>query len=236
MTLVSKCLRTGLLALLAGCSGGATGGAGGTGGVAASGGQTGGGGRAGSGGPAGSGGHAGSGGRAGAGGAAGSGQGGMAGGSAGAGGKDPLNAAPACTSGVSWTGTDGNTPLMRPGEACGATSACHGSGAATFWVVGGTVYPTGHEPDDCNGYSNPISNNVGIVITDASGGVLNLAPNPVGNFYYAGTLSFPIKAKLVSFVTGAVREMVAPVATGDCNSCHTQDGANLAPGRITVPF
>jgi hypothetical protein len=125
---------------------------------------------------------------------------------------------------------------MRPGEGCNASSACHGAGAAATWSVAGTLYPTGHEPDDCNGFSNTSSNSVGIVITDAMGGVLPLAPNSVGNFYYSGTLAFPIQAKLVSFATGAERAMVAPVSSGDCNSCHTQNGNSGAPGRLTIPF
>jgi hypothetical protein len=29
--------------------------------------------------------------------------------------------------------------------------------------------------------------------------------------------------------------MVATTASGDCNSCHTQNGTSAAPGRITLP-
>jgi len=29
--------------------------------------------------------------------------------------------------------------------------------------------------------------------------------------------------------------MTAPQTSGDCNGCHTQTGANGAPGRITLP-
>jgi hypothetical protein len=38
------------------------------------------------------------------------------------------------------------------------------------------------------------------------------------------------------FLVMKERAMVAAQTTGICNSCHTQDGTNLAPGRITVPF
>jgi predicted CXXCH cytochrome family protein len=29
--------------------------------------------------------------------------------------------------------------------------------------------------------------------------------------------------------------MGTAVATGDCNTCHTQTGTSSAPGRITLP-
>jgi hypothetical protein len=150
--------------------------------------------------------------------------------------SDPLNALATCTSGMMWTTASQNDPLMRPGEGCNASSACHGAGAAAMWSIAGTIYPTGHEPNDCDGFSNTSSNGVGIVITDAMGGVLPLAPNAVGNFYYSGPLAFPIQAKLVSFATGAERAMEGPVSSGDCNTCHTQDGNSGAPGRLTIPF
>ena len=63
-----------------------------------------------------------------------------------------------------------------------------------------------------------------------------MTSNATGNFFYEGdpgALTFPIKAKL-SF-NGATIAMSDPVDTGDCNSCHTQDGANMAPGRIHLP-
>jgi hypothetical protein len=44
---------------------------------------------------------------------------------------------------------------------------------------------------------------------------------------------FPYSAK-VSYM-GRERAMAAMQTTGDCNSCHTQGGANSAPGRILLP-
>jgi hypothetical protein len=34
---------------------------------------------------------------------------------------------------------------------------------------------------------------------------------------------------------GKTRAMVAPQTNGDCNSCHTENGANKAPGRVLLP-
>ncbi|MEO8906118.1 MAG: hypothetical protein ABI488_26415 [Polyangiaceae bacterium] len=31
------------------------------------------------------------------------------------------------------------------------------------------------------------------------------------------------------------RLMLTPQSTGDCNSCHSQNGSMIAPVRITVP-
>jgi hypothetical protein len=43
----------------------------------------------------------------------------------------------------------------------------------------------------------------------------------------------PYKAKVTYM--GRERAMVAAQTSGDCNSCHTQNGANSAPGRILLP-
>lgn len=61
-----------------------------------------------------------------------------------------------------------------------------------------------------------------------------LAPNGVGNFFFNGNLAKPYTAKVVSDV--GERLMVTPHQDGDCNKCHTADGAEGAPGRVVVPF
>jgi mono/diheme cytochrome c family protein len=91
------------------------------------------------------------------------------------------------------------------------------------------VYATGHEPDNCNGATGAT-----IVITDANGTSLSTQTNSAGNFYFdATTIAFPIHAQVT--VDGATRAMTGAVTTGDCNSCHTQAGAQLAPGRVVLP-
>jgi hypothetical protein len=101
-----------------------------------------------------------------------------------------------------------------------------------MYSIAGTLYPTGHEPDDCNGAG--AESGATIVITDANGQVHELTPNQAGNFYYNGNLAKPYTAKVVT--AAGEREMLSPQQNGDCNECHSADGATGAPGRVVVPF
>jgi hypothetical protein len=114
---------------------------------------------------------------------------------------------------------------MRPGEAC---PTCH----ANFQLAG-TLFPTGHEPDDCAGVDG-LTNNVVVVVTDAAGVDHTLYPNSVGNFYTSITIVGPFHARVVW--NGKERAMGVAQTSGSCNGCHTQAGASSAPGRITLPF
>ena len=120
---------------------------------------------------------------------------------------------------------------MEPGQAC---ISCHtkGGGEAPSFVIAGTLYPTGHEPDNCNGVNG--STGATVVVTGSNGTSVTLKPNSVGNFSSSTTLPPPYQAKVVSS-SGVERVMASTASTGDCNSCHTQNGANGAPGRITLP-
>jgi hypothetical protein len=113
--------------------------------------------------------------------------------------------------------------MMRPGEGCLA-SACHLTGSHAF-TIGGTVYPTLHEPLHCNG-----KNSVQVVITPASGTPVTLTTNSAGNFYSTTKIATPYRAKVV--VNGVEKAMMATQTSGDCNSCHSQNGASGALGRI----
>jgi hypothetical protein len=139
--------------------------------------------------------------------------------------SDPLDAAPTCTSGTYYIATGAGSPTMHPGDAC---IACHAqqNGEAPSFTLAGTVYPTGHEPDDCDGFGGMAQ----VVVTDANGAVYTLTPNAVGNFYTTAAVAFPITAKVVD--SGSERGMTTPQTVGDCNGCHTQSGSNSAPGRI----
>lgn len=135
-----------------------------------------------------------------------------------------------CTSNTQWMNGDHGSPLMHPGVAC---ITCHAtkSDAPTF-VIGGTVYPTSHEPNDCNGVNTSVG--AVVVITDASGKAHTLPVNAAGNFYLeGGAIPLPFHAKVV--VGGREQAMATAQTSGDCNSCHTQAGANAAPGRILAP-
>jgi hypothetical protein len=113
---------------------------------------------------------------------------------------------------------------MNPGQSC---QRCH----STF-TISGTVYPTVREPDNCNGI-NGTTAGVQVEITGNDGKVLTLTPGPTGNFYSTAAVAIPFMAKLVR---GAVTRVMTDAQTsGDCNGCHTEYGAHLAPGRIMAP-
>lgn len=132
-----------------------------------------------------------------------------------------------CTSGILWT--QGNQPStrMRPGLAC---IECHvATPGAPVFSIAGTVFPTAHEPDDCLGASGAT-----VRIVDANGTRLELSAGTTGNFFAsAGAVIFPIRAEVE--YAGVVRAMCEARTTGDCNECHTQFGANGAPGRVRLP-
>jgi hypothetical protein len=122
------------------------------------------------------------------------------------------------------TWKSGMSQTMRPGEAC---PTCH-----TNFHLAGTLFPTGHEPNDCNGVDG-LADGAMVVITAADGQVVTLLPNTVGNFYTSISIAKPFRAKVV--FNGKERSMQTPQTTDSCNSCHTPTGANGAPGRITLP-
>lgn len=135
-----------------------------------------------------------------------------------------------CTSGTFWTSTSKGSS-MQPGRAC---ITCHESQEddPVVWI-GGTVYPTLREPDTCYG----IAGGATVVLTDATGRVVQLPVGPTGNFSLraesSAPLTMPFRAKVVR--NGVERAMATPQSSGDCNACHTEKGANGAPGRILVP-
>jgi cytochrome c553 len=133
-----------------------------------------------------------------------------------------------CTSGTYWTRGNRGSSSMHPGSAC---VSCHSQGEDGPRGIAGTVYPTAHEPDDCNG--TPGSTGVSVVITGADGAVTTLKVNSAGNFYSNRAVALPYRAKVVSGTK--TREMTTPQTELDCNSCHTAGGASGAPGRIIAP-
>jgi hypothetical protein len=140
---------------------------------------------------------------------------------------DPFSVPVMCTSGTMWTQGDRGSSRMHPGYTC---VSCHAANNGPPLTIGGTVFPSAHEPDDCNasGVTGAL-----VVITGADGQVTNLTVNAVGNFYTQANVAFPFTAKVTQ--NGKERAMMTPQMDGDCNNCHTQDGANMAPGRILQP-
>lgn len=130
-----------------------------------------------------------------------------------------------CTSGTMWTRRNHGSSSMHPGVAC---ITCHSRDEGPRYFVAGTVYPTAHEPDDCNGASGAT-----IEITGADGATISIDANAAGNFGTRKKVALPYRARVI--VDGAIREMKTPQTNGDCNSCHTLAGANDAPGRVMLP-
>ncbi|HMF44496.1 MAG TPA: hypothetical protein VKQ32_27670 [Polyangia bacterium] len=136
---------------------------------------------------------------------------------------------PVCTSNMTWTGGNQGSGDMNPGQAC---ISCHARGGeGPIFSIAGTVYPTLNEPDLCYGANS--SSGAHVVITGADGLTLTLTPNAAGNFYSQMAVALPFSAKVVT--AAGTRAMVATQTSGDCNSCHTQAGVNMAPGRIMLP-
>jgi hypothetical protein len=131
-----------------------------------------------------------------------------------------------CTSGKTWRGGNDGSSSMHPGGVC---LTCHSMQGGPAYKIAGTVYPTAHEPNDCDGVANALT----VVVTGADGTTTSLPVNSVGNFYSRSGVVAPFHVK----VTDGTKEraMTEAVTAGDCNSCHTEQGANGAPGRIMAP-
>jgi mono/diheme cytochrome c family protein len=149
---------------------------------------------------------------------------------------DPFSGPRVCSSNIYWTEGNPGVGDMDPGRAC---IACHASKpegkSPPVFRVAGTVYATGHEPDLCFGGALDKTTPVLVEITDANGKPLTLPAYSGGNFFLnpGSPIALPYTAKVR--YNGKERAMKTPQEVGDCNSCHTQDGANGAPGRIVIP-
>ena len=143
---------------------------------------------------------------------------------------DPYDTPVVCTSLAYWTGGDRESPSMHPGRAC---IACHeDEGEGPTLAIAGTLYPTPHEPSECNGVA--ASSGAMIIIADANGTEHRLTPNSAGNFALeAERFALPYTARVA--YQGRERIMVEPQTDGDCNGCHTEAGTSFAPGRIFLP-
>lgn len=134
-----------------------------------------------------------------------------------------------CLSGVSWVGGETETPRMHPGRDC---LGCHADvGEAQEVILAGTVYEGPNQIDDCYGVEG-----VTVQITDSTNKVIELTSNSTGNFVLfseSGSITPPYSAKLI--YEGRERPMAAMQTELSCNSCHTETGANGAPGRILAP-
>jgi hypothetical protein len=150
---------------------------------------------------------------------------------------NPYDTPLVCSSGTTWSRGDHGSASMHPGVAC---IACHAmNGEAPPLAIAGTVFPSAHEPNDCNGVATSSSGALSVLITEASGTTHSLQVNSAGNFYYQGSIATPYTAQVKA--GSAVRVMTHTQTSGDCNGCHTVNGASTtagavnAPGRIMAP-
>ncbi len=153
---------------------------------------------------------------------------------------DPFAEPPMCSSGRYWNEGDDGSPLMLPGRDC---ISCHDAERLEDpddldipdLVIGGTLYPTGHEPDACIGSSGGA---LEVVVATVDGIEVRLTPNDSGNFLLhraqaPADFAPPFTIKVVDGDRERVMPGTAP--SGSCNGCHTADGTNGAPGRVVVP-
>jgi hypothetical protein len=146
---------------------------------------------------------------------------------AGCGGDTQSVSASVCASGTKWSGGDHGSELMHPGRDC---IACHEQeGRGPRFTLAGTVHAQQHEADDCFGVSG-----VTVQVTDANQKVvLTLTTNEAGNFFTEAAVAKPYKIQVLG--SGKSNAMAAAQTSGECASCHTQEGANGAPGRVQAP-
>ena len=101
------------------------------------------------------------------------------------------------------------------------------------------MFRTAHEPDDCAGGAlDGNKERPQIVVVSATDRRYVVDTTKGGNFMLelrptAPPIAFPITAQIR--YRGKTAWMIEPVMTGECNSCHTVDGKEGAPGRIRVP-
>lgn len=137
-----------------------------------------------------------------------------------------------CTSGAFWAEQDDEgSKDMNPGRACIDCHQTEDEGPSL--LVAGTVYPTLHEPDDCNGLPGGVT----VVVTDATQAQYTATVRASGNFFLEAdeekALVFPITAEVRR--GDQVLPMKDPVDSADCNTCHSVLGAEGAAGRIVAP-
>jgi cytochrome c553 len=116
---------------------------------------------------------------------------------------------------------------MSPGGAC---IACHDNeGQGPDSVAGGPVSTGLHEPDDCIGPRRITAERTG-----AAGSAFTAETNQAGNVVFeADDAHLVMPDTAIGRVGENEREKFVERDSGDCNSCHTVEGAEDAPERIT---
>ncbi len=145
----------------------------------------------------------------------------------------PVLAETTCTSQSFWMGGDSPSEQMNPGLPC---RSCHAFSAPELaYYFAGTVFPSLHEQDLCN--SPPPEGGRIEILNEAGEVVLTLRPNAAGNFSSKSRepgFPLPYRARVVLGEREATMQTLQ--YSGDCNLCHTEQGAQGAPGRIVWPL
>jgi hypothetical protein len=149
--------------------------------------------------------------------------------------EDPFSAAPRCTSGELWHRNRQEGPEHLPGSPCNRChhedNAASGHGEAPIFNFAGTVYPTAHEPELCIA---PAGMGGQVVVVYESGQVAIAPINATGNFmHHAEANAGAYLAKVIW--NGRERQKRNPQTEGDCNTCHSAEGHEGAPGRFVLP-
>lgn len=135
----------------------------------------------------------------------------------------------ACATGQWWTRGDRGTSLMHPGGDC---IDCHEQeDEGPSFTFAGTVHLAYDDETDCRGVPDVL---VELIGPDDEVFYSN-ETNSAGSFSTSTTLTghTPYTARLT--YAGRTRTMTTPQTDGACNSCHSAEGSNDAPGRIVVP-
>ena len=117
-----------------------------------------------------------------------------------------------------------NSPTMNPGDDC---LSCHQrDDNRRRFTIGGTVFFALDSLVDEGLEAAEIH------VTDKNGKQLTLRSNSVGNFYTAEDVAFPLALELQFHNRRIV--MQTPADSGACNTCHSAEPQNDAPGRLFV--
>jgi hypothetical protein len=152
-----------------------------------------------------------------------------------AGAGEPFDGPPHCSSGTFRDPNESEAPEMNPGFPCvfchAASNAASGEGDAPIFAFAGTLYRFGHEPNGCVGSG---AHQAEVIVREASGTERRAVANTSGNFLLEGApLAAPFSVKVL--FEGRERAAITLHTHGDCNFCHTELGAQAAPGRVVLP-
>ena len=122
---------------------------------------------------------------------------------------------------------------MSPGRSCIA-GGCHSAASKTPLTMAGTIYSTRNDVDDCNGVDGTTYAVVPVDMDGTTELTQRLFVNQAGNFWTSKVLPPSYKVKVIH--AGRATVMMGAVTDGNCNACHSAEGAMQAAGRIVAPL